>query len=819
LAEYVLPRPAWAGPAPKLNAKALWKELRARAATYTGVPKDPKLAEAARIRLQSEEVPPPAAPELELAVATLCGPGAIDKLIDHWVSTGGPGHALRAYTLAYERDPMTPDDYTAWRRLALHLAPVPAAERLALAQEVSGTSLGSGLFPESGDADRAAQGGSRDARVLGGITELASLHSIMPISYYFMIKMGSSWSDYSLLPLLTTWTATLGEAVVPLLEDLLKQAATDAHVQREVAQTLGLIASARAFELLAARADERSFVGPLREAALREPLLALPVLATRAAQRGAAAMPCRAILGQVLEADDAALEAVIEGLAPAPKKLVMELRAKANAVIEEASAAELPSWLVTPPWEVRLTKATATALSLKVLPYEPTIVWPRGLRENWAARIRRRTAPINYPKQWGISDDLAKRLSERDEPADEAEAKLLIAALPSTFSPWEENLVGLPPRLTRKFMRLYAHRSWFGTDLFCKELATDELDALDVVLPFAKHHPNIGLAILLPVGLPELAEEAAAQLLKAKREPAYSAIDWLKLHPEAAAIGLIPNALGKPGKARDGAEKALRFLAQEGHEKVVLAVATRYGDAALQGVKEAMAANPAAQTPTKIPTLPDFVRPTLLPRLALAASGNALPEVAMRVALTMLQLSTLEVPYASLSSLKEVTTPASRAALAWELFQAWLVAGAPSKEGWCFTALGHFGDDTCARSITPLIRAWPGEAQHQRAVTGLDVLAMIGTDVALMNLHGIAQKLKFKGLQEKARGKIDDIAKTRGFTADELADRLVPDLGLDEDGSLTLDFGARQFHVAFDESLKPVVKEGGKVLADLPKPK
>ncbi len=191
----------------------------------------------------------------------------------------------------------------------------------------------------------------------------------------------------------------------------------------------------------------------------------------------------------------------------------------------------------------------------------------------------------------------------------------------------------------------------------------------------------------------------------------------------------------------------------------------------------------------------------------------------MRVALTMLQLSTLEVPYASLSSLKEVTTPASRAALAWELFQAWLVAGAPSKEGWCFTALGHFGDDTCARSITPLIRAWPGEAQHQRAVTGLDVLAMIGTDVALMNLHGIAQKLKFKGLQEKARGKIDDIAKTRGFTADELADRLVPDLGLDEDGSLTLDFGARQFHVAFDESLKPVVKEGGKVLADLPKPK
>ena len=47
----------------------------------------------------------------------------------------------------------------------------------------------------------------------------------------------------------------------------------------------------------------------------------------------------------------------------------------------------------------------------------------------------------------------------------------------------------------------------------------------------------------------------------------------------------------------------------------------------------------------------------------------------------------------------------------------------------------------------------------------------------------------------------------------------MPDLGLDESGTLELDFGPRQFYVGFDESLKPFVKDvQGARLKDLPKP-
>src|SRR6185369_16203815 len=108
---------------------------------------------------------------------------------------------------------------------------------------------------------------------------------------------------------------------------------------------------------------------------------------------------------------------------------------------------------------------------------------------------------------------------------------------------------------------------------------------------------------------------------------------------------------------------------------------------------------------------------------------------------------------------------------------------------------------------------------HARAVTGVGVLAAIGTDVALMHLHGIAQRAKFKGLKTAAQQKMDEVAAGLGLDAEQLADRLVPDFGLAADGSLRLDYGPRQFLVGFDEQLRPFVADAdGKRLKALPKP-
>jgi hypothetical protein len=129
------------------------------------------------------------------------------------------------------------------------------------------------------------------------------------------------------------------------------------------------------------------------------------------------------------------------------------------------------------------------------------------------------------------------------------------------------------------------------------------------------------------------------------------------------------------------------------------------------------------------------------------------------------------------------------------------------------------GDDETVRRLTPVIRAWPGDGGHAKAVTGLDVLAAIGTDTALMHLHAIAQRVKFKALRQRAQEKIGEVAAELELTADQLADRLVPDFGLDAAGTLTLDYGPRRFTVGFDEQLRPAISdEDGTARKSLPKP-
>jgi hypothetical protein len=118
-----------------------------------------------------------------------------------------------------------------------------------------------------------------------------------------------------------------------------------------------------------------------------------------------------------------------------------------------------------------------------------------------------------------------------------------------------------------------------------------------------------------------------------------------------------------------------------------------------------------------------------------------------------------------------------------------------------------------------MVRVWPGESQHQRAVAGLEVLRAIGTDTALMQINGIAQKVQFKGLKKRAAECMEEIAKERGLTRAELEDRIVPDCGLDERGSRVFDFGPRRFEFLLGGDMKPMVREpGGKPRPDMPKP-
>jgi hypothetical protein len=340
------------------------------------------------------------------------------------------------------------------------------------------------------------------------------------------------------------------------------------------------------------------------------------------------------------------------------------------------------------------------------------------------------------------------------------------------------------------------------------------------------------IKVLARLQAPEVAP-VMLQLTQESRAPGL-ARQWLDDNAGNAIAGLVPVA-GERGKLADAAIQYLRDAKRRGaaafiegqlksapreaaervrqevleHKEKVYEVLTEQTTPAwLSG---ALAAAPAAGR------LLNFADPARLPPLLV--EGRRLSDAQVASVLAALRSSRLEAPHALLSALKQHADRLPLDAFAWRLFEQWLADGAPPKEKWAFLALGHLGGDAVALKLTPLVRAWPGESQHKRAVTGLECLRAIGTDTALTQLNGIAQKLKFKGLQNKAREFMEAIAKDRGLTRDQLEDRIVPDLDLDERGGRTFDFGPRRFRAVLGPDLRPLVRdEQGKLREDLPRP-
>lgn len=531
-------------------------------------------------------------------------------------------------------------------------------------------------------------------------------------------------------------------------------------------------------------------------------------------------------------------------LEPAANALLDGVRARLAGPTEVAAAEALPEVLANPPW-LRPKKKAVASLQLAPLALAPVERWDDGARaailELNAWQKKRYQEAMRTPQ--AIAEQLGFRL-DKQTPGYQAALDAACAAIeggdaPALLDAWRSLLVEkkkerwyyysldghavaqLAPALGIPFWNAAAaEASCSGVEFVA---AAWGLDAFPGVLARIGSAPAENLAVGLHFGAVELGPVAARAFAKLKSLRALGR-EWLKRFPEHAACALVGPALGKPNEARDCAASALRYLAGSGHLALIERVAARYDRPdVLPALHAMLAESPLDRYPNKRAALPPFWKPDGWHRPELP-DGKALPDAALEVLGTMMAFPTNEEVYAGLHDVKAACTPRSLADFAWDCFSAWLNAGAPAKEGWALQHLGLFGTDDTARKLTPFLRTWPGEAAHARAVAGLDVLAAIGSDVALMLLNGIAQKVKFKGLQDKAREKIVAIADARGLSQEELEDRLAPDLGLDDGGSLLLDFGPRVFKVGFDESLKPYVREwqdgrAGARLPDLPKPK
>jgi hypothetical protein len=330
---------------------------------------------------------------------------------------------------------------------------------------------------------------------------------------------------------------------------------------------------------------------------------------------------------------------------------------------------------------------------------------------------------------------------------------------------------------------------------------------------------------------PEVAEAMLEICQKSKvRRPAK---EWMYSHVDHTIPGLLALLTTKPPAAvKAGALAILQSLKQLGAAEILeRSIQTFSTEWALQLQRELAQVGDSDVEPLSDENTPQWLREALDEVAKLKGSVpswiivNDLPSIKVgNYKLNQEQLKALLVALKKPSNplilgLRENAHPESLDTFAWHLFETWQIEGAPQKDKWAFTALGIFGGDKSALKLSQLIRIWPGESLHQRAVEGLKILAQIGSDTALMQLNGIAQKISFKALKRKANECMEAIAQLKGLTKAAFEDRIVPDCGLDAQGGCLLDFGPRQFSFMLGPDMKPMVRdEAGNMKSDLPVP-
>ncbi|MDA1364512.1 DUF4132 domain-containing protein [Glycomyces algeriensis] len=595
--------------------------------------------------------------------------------------------------------------------------------------------------------------------------------------------------ERSLAPLV----AGLGTAALPILVRTLDNAYSRISKPARAAlmTAIGLLPADEATACLVDKLELPGALTAVMEAAERFPHRMLRVVAARAGGDPAS----RERLAGVVRSSPA-LAAALPDAGEETREAIAALLDAPEAV-PDAPADALPRLLVAPPWKAKRRKAVVV----------------EGLAPASETRL-----------VWADADEMRRWATLRDDepyreygPGDVDRFLSYIEQYPDydfliDFLAWAP-VEAAEPVLAR----------WHGTARYPLDVHLMRLlgrfgeTVADRVFALAKGRSALA-EVLIPIQNPAAARIAADWLAQAKSLTPV-AMRWFDRHADAAARLLVPDALGGDTALRRAANAALRHLSAVHGAETVATAAKEYGEAASAAIGVLLDSDPLDPPGAKIPRAPAWASPAMLPQVLLKGRESALPPASVEHLLTVLALDTPELPYAGVEVVTGTCDAASLTRFSLKLFEQWTAAGAPAKDGWAFTQLAHFADDDVVAEIAATVRRWPGQGQHKRAVAGLRVLGAIGSETSLRTLHAIAKKAEFKALKEEAGRQVEAVAERLGLTTEQLADRLVPDFGLDEEVSLVLDYGPRRFTVGFDEQLKPfVTAEDGRALKSLPRP-
>ena len=397
-----------------------------------------------------------------------------------------------------------------------------------------------------------------------------------------------------------------------------------------------------------------------------------------------------------------------------------------------------------------------------------------------------------------------------------------------------EEIPEAPPELVPDLLRDPPWRNWKKAKLPIIEI--DDMPSLDIPFEATKGMDREAWITRLP-SVPRAnifssrgAFNVAHAWLQRRAERA-AAREWLEAFAPFAIFGLLPFALGEPGSARTISVPALRMVWKVGGDDRSWPVVERWAQGARVPVAHAHAAvravleaDPIWDCPDKAPAWPQFLPDGVLPNVLLKDREHRLGQDARRHLVELLSFAgaaagggDLVPTYRGVEIVRVALDEESTEDLAWAIYRAWSAQGG-SRITWPMDALALFGGPRTARNLAQQIRSLVTERSLERAKEALEVLGRLSGEMTLVQLHRIAESSANAELRTRARVLLDHTAKERGIAKEDLEDLLVPDLGLDENGTMRLDFGPRAFELTFDQELRLAVRDGeGHVSKTLPK--
>lgn len=152
-----------------------------------------------------------------------------------------------------------------------------------------------------------------------------------------------------------------------------------------------------------------------------------------------------------------------------------------------------------------------------------------------------------------------------------------------------------------------------------------------------------------------------------------------------------------------------------------------------------------------------------------------------------------------------------------EIFLKWIQSNAESKKKWILYFASIYGGFNIIEVFQKYIKEWSEASRGAIAAEAVMALALNGSSDALMAVDNIAHKFKHKQVKSAANKALQNAADILGITTEELGDKIVPNLGFDENMERIFDYGTRKFKVYLNTALElEVYDEKDKKLKTLP---